>query len=653
MKSFYITTAIDYANAAPHIGHVYEKIVADALARYHRLAGYDTRFLTGTDEHGEKIAKAAAAAGVSPQAFVDQLAEGSFKALWRRLGISFDDFIRTTEPRHKKFVQTVLQRVYDAGDIYFAEYEGLYSVGAERYITDKELVDGKLPGDKDPPELRREANYFFRMEKYRGWLLDFLEENPGFIQPPGYRNEVLEMLREPVGDLSISRPVSRVAWGIPLPWDENHVTYVWFDALLNYISALEWPDGPLAAYWPIAWHLIGKDILKPHAIFWPTMLKAAGFPLYERLIVHGHILGPDGRKMSKSIGNVVDPIDLADRYGVDALRYALLRETTFQSDSPFSESILVSRLNADLANDLGNLLARTLAMVGKFRKGVVPAPGLESLRDVGLRESAARLAGTVLEEARNLRFHVALEAALEFVRDLNRYVAEQQPWALARNEADAERLNTVLYTLVEGLRVASVALEPAIPFKAVELRRQLGLHGEYALDGQWGLTPPGTLTAPGDVLFPKIELPRAEARAPAATSVSQPSMATPAVPVVATQPAEEGGPQSSQVTIEDFARIDLRIALVLQVERVPKSDKLLKLSLDVGAFGPRTVVSGIAHWYTPEALVGQKVVLVSNLKPAKLRGIVSEGMILAGEDDAGNLAVIQPAADLPPGTKVR
>ncbi|HEX2865209.1 MAG TPA: methionine--tRNA ligase, partial [Deinococcales bacterium] len=582
MNRFYITTAIDYANAAPHIGHVYEKIVADALARYHRLAGYDTRFLTGTDEHGEKIAKAAAAAGVTPQAFVDRLSEGSFKALWQRLGISFDDFIRTTEPRHKEFVQEVLQRVYDAGDIYFAEYEGLYSLGSERYVTEKELVDGKLPGDKDPPELRREANYFFRMEKYRPWLLEFLEENPGFIQPAGYRNEVLEMLREPVGDLSISRPVSRLPWGIPLPFDPEHVTYVWFDALLNYISALEWPDGNLAGYWPIAWHLIGKDILKPHAIFWPTMLKAAGFPLYERLIVHGHILGPDGRKMSKSIGNVVDPIELADRYGVDALRYALLRETTFQADSPFSEAILVSRLNSDLANDLGNLLARTLAMLAKYRGGIVPAPGAETPRDAGLRESAARLAATVLEEARNLRFHVALESTLEFVRDLNRYVAEEQPWALARNEADAGRLDTVLYTLIEGLRFASGALEPAIPFKAVELRRQLGLSGSYALDGAWGLTPPGTVTAPGDVLFPKVETDKPAAKAPAGPAVQAPAAAKTGPAKVEAGPAAAasepaGGEGPGEISIDDFARVELRVALVTACERVPKSDKLLKL----------------------------------------------------------------------------
>lgn len=638
-KTFYITTAIDYANAAPHIGHVYEKIVGDVLARYHRLAGYDTRFLTGTDEHGEKIAKAASAAGETPQAFVDRLSVGSFQRLYDRLGISYDDFVRTTEERHKRFVQMLLQRAYDGGDIYFAEYEGLYSVGAERYVTDKELVDGRLPGDKEPPELRREANYFLRMEKYRPWLLEFLRSNPDFVQPAGYRNELLEMLREPIGDLSISRPVERVPWGIPIPWDEGHVTYVWFDALSNYVSALSQPDaadGPLySAYWHRAWHLIGKDILKPHGVFWPIMLRATGLPLYEKLVVHGHILAEDGTKMGKSLGNAVDPEVLLDRYGADALRYALVRETTFHADSPFGEGILVSRLNSDLANDLGNLLSRTLAMVQKYRGGVVPSPDEPTERERGIQAAARELPGRVLEEARNLRLHLAVEASLEFVRDLNRYVAESRPWALAKDEAAAARLDTVLYTLVEGLRVASVLLEPAIPTKALAMRAQLGLgHEPYQLHAAWGLTPPGTHLTPGDPLFPRAEVAPKPALPPAAE-----------LP----QSAEAAAPE---IGIEDFARVELRVAEVVHCEPVPKANKLLKLTVSLG-HETRTVVSGIARWYSPEALVGKRVVLVANLRPVKLRGVLSQGMILAAEDADGNLAIVSPETDLPAGTRVR
>jgi methionyl-tRNA synthetase len=636
-KRFYVTTPIYYVNDEPHIGHAYSTVVADFLARFHRLDGHQTYSLTGTDEHGEKIYEAARAAGEDAQVFVDRISQ-RFRDAWKILDIGNDDFIRTTQERHKEVVRQVLQRVYDQGDIHYAEYEGLYSVGQERFVTKKELVDGKLPEDRDPPIERREGNFFFKMEKYRSWLHHYIQEHPGFIRPEGYRNEVLSLLSEPIGDLSISRPRQRVPWGIPLPWDAEHVTYVWFDALLNYLSALGYPDGEkYRVYWPVVQHLIGKDILKPHAVFWPTMLKAASIPLYQHLNVGGYLMGADGRKMSKSLGNVVNPFDLAEKYGPDAVRYYLLKDVVYGQDSSVGEAALVERYNADLANDLGNLLARARALLLRHLDGVLAAARpVEADREIivvgqGLVDKVRPLIG-------DLKFYAALEEVLQFVRLLNRYFNDEQPWVLAREAGQKERLGTVLYHIAEGLRIVSVLLEPAMPRKARQIRTSLGLE-DCALEqaATWGLAPAGTrIPAAAPLLFPRAEV----AETPLEPDAGK------------EQNMESADVENKQIAIADFARVELKVAEVVAAEKVPKTDKLLKLTLKLGE-EERTVVSGIAEFYDPENLPGKKVVVVANLKPAKLRGIVSEGMILAAEDGQGRLTLVGLDQDMASGSEVK
>lgn len=630
-RTHYATTPIFYVNAEPHIGHAYVTILVDIVTRFHRLRGADSYFLTGTDEHGEKIQKAAEAHSMAPQAYTDLMA-AKFKAAWDDLGIRYDEFIRTTEERHQRVVTEILQRVFDNGDIIYGEYGGLYCVGCERYYTDKELLDGKCPQHDTAPEYRSEANYFFRMEKYRPWLREYLSENPDFIRPERYRNEVLGMLREPIGDLSISRPRERVPWGIPLPWDENHVTYVWFDALINYYSALA-SRGLIERYWPYVEHFIGKDILKPHGLFWPTMLKAAGLPLYQHLNVSGWWLTDTG-KMSKSKGNVIKPLQLKDKYGNDAFRYYLLRDMTFGLDATFSEVGLAERINSDLANDLGNLLNRTLGMLGKYRQGVVPEPGSLEPLDTALKEAFTALPEQVSRYFDGLQFERALDVVMEAVRKANKYIAETEPWVMARDEAQSQRLDTVLYCCVEALRCASILLEPVMPHKAFELRKQLGLKKvPFSLQsaGEWGLTPPGTVTRPGEPLFPRIDL-----------AALQQAIAEP----------ERALAHKPEISLDEFAKLELRVAEVCKAEPHPQANKLLVLTVKLG-LEERTVVSGIRQWYNPEELVGKKVILVANLKPVTLRGVASQGMILAAEDEAGNLALATLDRELEPGSEVR
>ena len=471
-RTFYLTTPIYYVNSRPHLGHAGATIMADAMCRYRRLRGDRAYFLTGTDEHGDKIAQAAAKAGIDPQTFTDEIA-GAFRETWRRLGITNDDFIRTTEPRHQAVVQAILQKLHDAGEIYFGEYGGWYCYGCERFYTEKEIVDGKCPDHQTALTFIKEKNYFFRMSKYQDWLIKHLEEHPGFIQPERYRNEVLGFLREPLQDLSISRPKTRLQWGIPLPFDDQYVTYVWFDALINYVSALGYPDGPLyKELWAAghAEHLIGKDILKPHGVYWPTMLHAAGLPLYRRLNVHGFwTIG--GGKMSKSIGNVVEAFQLTDKYGHDAFRYFLLREMAFGLDASFSEEAFVGRLNADLANDLGNLASRATTMIVNFGGGRAPQPGPETDDDAAVRSALAAAARGVDEAMEDFAFQRALAAIWEFLGVVNRYVDTSAPWALAKDAGQRARLDTVLYTLAESLRAIGILIDPFLPDAAGRIRR--------------------------------------------------------------------------------------------------------------------------------------------------------------------------------------
>jgi methionyl-tRNA synthetase len=643
-RTFYLTTPIYYVNARPHLGHAYTTIVADAMCRYRRLAGDRVWFLTGTDEHGDKIARAAARAGVSPQAYVDEIS-AAFRDAWKRLGVANDDFIRTTEPRHQKVVQAILQTLHDAGEIYFGKYGGLYCFGCERFYTEKEVVDGNCPQHRTPLQFIEEENYFFKMSKYQDWLIGYLEAHPDLIRPERYRNEVLGFLREPLQDLSISRPKSRLTWGIPLPFDDRFVTYVWFDALINYASALGGPGAAAyATYWPHVQHLIAKDILKPHGIYWPCMLKAAGLEVFRRLNVHGYWnLG--GGKMSKSIGNVVEAFQFTEKYGHDAFRYFLMREMTFGLDANFSEEALVGRLNSDLANDLGNLVSRATTMVVNFARGVVPPPGDPGPEAAVVRETLEKARRDVDAAMEEFAFQRALVSIWEFIAIVNGYVDAVQPWALAKDPARRERLDGALYTLAEALRCLAILLDAFLPGSAQKIRDVFGIGAQTHADLRWGGIAPGTKVSKPAPLFPRVV---AAADAVTPKDEVRVEMSGPETGPKATSPA----PAAARIPIDAFAQVDLRVARVLAAEPVPKAKKLLKLSVDVGEGAPRTIVAGIAEHYAPADLVGRKIVIVANLEPATLMGVESNGMLLAGSG-GGRLAVLSLDRDLPPGARVK
>lgn len=666
-KTYYITTPIYYPSDKLHIGHSYTTVAADALARYKRLQGYDVMFLTGTDEHGQKIQRKAEARGITPKQYVDEVVAG-IKELWKLMKITNDKFIRTTDEYHEQAVQKIFKKLYDQGDIYKSTYEGLYCTPCESFWTKTQLVDGKCPDCGREVEVTSEESYFFRISKYQDKLIKLIEENPDFIQPVSRQNEMLNnFLRPGLEDLCVSRTTFN--WGVPVTFDDKHVVYVWIDALSNYITALGFlsgNDSDYKKYWPADVHLVGKEIVRFHTIIWPAMLMALGEPLPKQIFGHGWLL-LEGGKMSKSKGNVVDPVILIQKYGLDAIRYFLLREVPFGSDGVFSNETLINRINSDLANDLGNLVSRTVAMIDKYFAGVIPAERTPGDFDEELQAIIMDIPAKVETLMDKLQFSMALTEIWRAIGRMNKYIDETMPWVLAKDEANKSRLAQVMYNLAEGIRIVSILIQPFMPETPEKIWQQLGLEGAKELSWDstktWGAYPEGISVKKSDVIFPRIDIkkemeelenmtgqitaPVAEKAINATEKVEKAKVEKPAEG----QPKAVTEPGSELITIDEFAKIDLRVAKVLEAEKVEGADKLLKFKMELGN-EVRQVVSGIAKHYEPQDLIGKYVILVANLKPVKLRGIESQGMILAASDDK-ELALVTLDKIIDSGAKVR